>query len=111
MAEQKKPVMVKALRAHTFNGKSYEEGASYAVYGDDSQTAEQYVETLGAVQFASRVEPGQQDEQPKPEAQSEPQPEQPQPAHKPEDDADKVVTPRKAKHAAEKPASRKKGKA
>lgn len=47
-----KPIKVRALTYHTFGGKEYNEGDTYEVAGDETQTAEQYAATLGLIKFA-----------------------------------------------------------
>lgn len=50
---KKSSIKVKALRYHTFAGTEYQEGDVYDVPGDETQTAEQYGETLRALGFAA----------------------------------------------------------
>lgn len=47
-----KSVRVEALKTHTFAGKEYQPGESYAVKGDEMQSTEQYLETLRATGLA-----------------------------------------------------------
>lgn len=52
----RKGITVTALKYHTFGPEEYNEGDVYEVFGDETQTAEQYVHTLEVIGFATQGE-------------------------------------------------------
>lgn len=52
MSTKDKGVKVRALRPHTWRGEEKAEGDTYVVLGDESQTTEQYVDTLRGSRLA-----------------------------------------------------------